>query len=117
MPINEPVRNQNFTGYKAFVAGWGNTQENGKFSKILQQVQVPVLSNADCQAEYESQDRLRYKDQFRSSVICAGYKEGGKDSCQGDSGKCRIQVKRIPKVSSFYLFQISFRWTINVAVI
>lgn len=87
--MNEPVLSQNFTGYNAFVAGWGNTEEKGKFSKILQQVQVPVLSNADCKAEYESQNRLWYTDQFRRSVICAGFKEGGKDSCQGDSGKMK----------------------------
>ena len=37
------------------------------------EVQVPVVSNAVCQKAYSDAS---------DTVICAGYTEGGKDSCQ-----------------------------------
>merc|ERR1712168_991820 len=42
-------------------------------------VQVPVVSDEECRAAYG-------ESQIKDSMICAGLKEGGKDSCQGDSG-------------------------------
>ena len=44
-------------------------------------VQVPVMTNQKCISNtgYSSSD-------ITSSMICAGYKKGKKDSCQGDSG-------------------------------
>ena len=44
-------------------------------------VQVPVMTNQQCisNSGYSSSD-------ITSSMICAGYKQGKKDSCQGDSG-------------------------------
>ena len=58
-------------------AGWGTTSEGGGVSKILMKVTVPFVDNAVCSAAYDG---------VTDSMICAGYKEGGKDSCQGDSG-------------------------------
>ncbi|XP_061613076.1 polyserase-2 isoform X2 [Phyllopteryx taeniolatus] len=47
----------------------------------LQEVQVPIISQASCRAMYQmEQVDILY------DMICAGYQEGGKDSCQGDSG-------------------------------
>ena len=49
--------------------------------KYLMYVQVPVMTNQQCisNSGYSSSD-------ITSSMICAGYKQGKKDSCQGDSG-------------------------------
>ncbi|MCM2268378.1 MAG: serine protease, partial [Elusimicrobiales bacterium] len=58
-------------------AGWGTTSEGGGVSKILMKVSVPFVDKATCSAAYDG---------ITDSMICAGYKEGGKDSCQGDSG-------------------------------
>lgn len=44
----------------------------------LMQVSVPVVSEASCRQAYGSS--------IHDSMVCAGLKEGGKDSCQGDSG-------------------------------
>lgn len=60
------------------VAGWGATSEGGSTSDILLEVDVPVVSDADCGAYYGTFDG--------PSEVCAGTEEGGKDSCQGDSG-------------------------------
>lgn len=40
---------------------------------ILQEVQIPVVSNSVCQSAYVSI--------ITSNMLCAGLKEGGKDSC------------------------------------
>ena len=58
---------------------WGTLHEGGLLlPKMLQKVDVPVVSDEEC--------RVAYGDQVQDSMICAGLKEGGKDSCQGDSG-------------------------------
>jgi len=59
-------------------AGWGTTSESGSLAKNLMKVTVPFIDQASCDAAYPGQ--------VAESMICAGYKEGGKDSCQGDSG-------------------------------
>jgi len=65
------------------VAGWGNTKSSGvpSYPPRLREVNVPVVSYTQCTATgaYGSS-------QITADMLCAGYKEGGKDSCQGDSG-------------------------------
>ncbi|XP_038566896.1 trypsin-1-like isoform X2 [Micropterus salmoides] len=60
------------------VSGWGNTMSSTDDSNRLQCVDVPILSDKDCNSSYPSM--------IDNSMFCAGYLEGGKDSCQGDSG-------------------------------
>uniref|UniRef100_A0A3Q3X9Z5 Peptidase S1 domain-containing protein n=1 Tax=Mola mola TaxID=94237 RepID=A0A3Q3X9Z5_MOLML len=45
---------------------------------ILQEVEVPVVGNNECECAYPSG--------ITDNMICAGLRQGGKDSCQGDSG-------------------------------
>jgi trypsin len=62
------------------VTGWGAISEGGPASDKLLYVDVPVVSNTECNKP-ESYDG-RVSDQ----MFCAGAREGGLDSCQGDSG-------------------------------
>lgn len=64
-------------GTLAHVTGWGVTEEEGVVSKILQKVEVPIISRTKCAS---------YFGPLPKGQICAGYEEGGRDSCQGDSG-------------------------------
>lgn len=64
----------------ATVTGWGATAEGGSIPDQLQQVQVPIVSNAVCNAGNS------YAGEVTDNMLCAGYAQGGKDSCQGDSG-------------------------------
>lgn len=66
-----------YTGRLATAAGWGTLKEDGKPSCLLQEVQVPVLSNDDCR-------KTNYSSKMISdNMLCAGYPETGKkDSCQ-----------------------------------
>lgn len=66
-------------GGTATVTGWGLTQEDGNVPTQLQTLDVPVLSQSDCEDSYETQG-------ITDSMFCAGYLDGGKDACQGDSG-------------------------------
>lgn len=86
IPQIEPIRSRAFVGSQPFVAGWGRLQEGGKTSNILQELQLPVLANADCEDRYQKQGKLKSENQFGDAVICAGVLTGGQDSCQGDSG-------------------------------
>jgi len=71
--------NETEAGTVCTVTGWGTTHEGGlMLPSQLQKVDVPVVSDEEC--------RVAYGDQVQDSMICAGLKEGGKDSCQGDSG-------------------------------
>ena len=66
------------TGDETTVSGFGTTSSNGQSSDTLLQVTVPVTSDAECKSAYNNYDP--------DSMICAGFKQGGRDSCQGDSG-------------------------------
>jgi secreted trypsin-like serine protease len=66
-------------GELSTVTGWGTTSYGGYIADVLMEVQVPIVSNATCEAAYGSGS-------ITESMLCAGYAEGGKDSCQGDSG-------------------------------
>jgi len=66
-------------GSTVFVTGWGDTRENGQDSETLKQVAVPLQSNAKCVTAYKG--KIHEETQF-----CAGFDNGGKDACNGDSG-------------------------------
>ncbi|MEL6111373.1 MAG: serine protease [Pseudomonadota bacterium] len=65
---------------KARVTGWGAIDEGGPGSNDLLGVELPVVSNAQCN-EPES-----YGGTISETMLCAGEREGGLDACQGDSG-------------------------------
>ncbi|XP_068716508.1 trypsin-like [Montipora foliosa] len=64
-------------GKMCWVTGFGRLSSNGASPNVLMQVMVPVVSQSTCKRAYYS---------IHDSMICAGLREGGKDSCQGDSG-------------------------------
>ena len=67
-------------GTMAAVSGWGTLSSGGSSPDRLQYVEVPVVTNAECQDAYRSEN-------ITDGMLCAGYiGQGGADSCQGDSG-------------------------------
>jgi len=78
MGVTMPSQGQDWdAGSNARVSGWGTLSSGGSSPDTLQAVNVPVVSDADCEDAYGS-------DMDGPTMICAG--EEGKDSCQGDSG-------------------------------
>lgn len=57
---------------------------------MLQEVDLPILNNTECQKMFV---RSGNKKPIIESFICAGYEQGRKDSCGGDSGG-PLSVKR-----------------------
>ncbi|KAI9579324.1 hypothetical protein GQX74_004796 [Glossina fuscipes] len=74
-------------GQRCYVAGWGKSDfgPTGAYQSIQREVQVPVLSNDNCQTALR---KTRLGSRFilnNLSFICAGG-EVGKDACTGDGG-------------------------------
>ncbi|XP_019381522.1 PREDICTED: plasma kallikrein isoform X1 [Gavialis gangeticus] len=79
-PICLPSKEEANTVYTyCWVIGWGYAQERGPIKDILQKANIPLVSKEECQSRYQEHT-------INNKVICAGYKEGGKDACKGDSG-------------------------------
>lgn len=76
--------------HSPIVAGWGRLGEtNMPKAKILQQIQVPVMTNDECKKKFKDAGYCQFGAEYRFNetyVICAGYTEGGKSPCFGDSG-------------------------------
>ncbi|XP_068973407.1 venom serine protease Bi-VSP [Bombus flavifrons] len=94
LPVEDNLRNNNFERYYPFIAGWGSVGHRGPGSDDLMEVQVPVVSNAECKNSYARFATAHITD----NVLCAGYTQGGKDACQGDSGGPLM----LPKKFTFY---------------
>lgn len=82
LPVEESYRSSKFLRKFPFVAGWGANGIRGPSSTQLMEVQIPVVTNEDCQKAYSEFKTAVIDDR----VLCAGFAEGGKDACQGDSG-------------------------------
>lgn len=73
-PSSEPVPP---TLLKAI--GWGLTEPDGSsIPAQLQEVVLPLVSSHTCEATAGWV--------LSDAMLCAGYREGGRDTCQGDSG-------------------------------
>ena len=58
--------------------GWGDLLEGTlKVSQYLMEVDLPIIGNRECEEFYSAEKEPIFKEQ-----ICAGYPEGGKDTCQ-----------------------------------
>ncbi|XP_029582936.1 transmembrane protease serine 9 [Salmo trutta] len=68
-----------YAGTTSWVTGWGTLNSGGSLPQILQEVDVPVVGNRQCNCNYGVGS-------ITDNMICAGLSAGGKDSCQGDSG-------------------------------
>ncbi|XP_027650737.1 coagulation factor XI isoform X3 [Falco peregrinus] len=80
LPICLPSKEDaNILYTDCWVIGWGYRKEKGRVEDILQKATVPLMSREECQARYR-------KHRIGDKVICAGYDEGGRDACKGDSG-------------------------------
>ncbi|XP_066587672.1 serine proteinase stubble [Prorops nasuta] len=83
LPICLPDDDENYVGRTAYVTGWGRLYDEGPLPSILQEVAVPVINNTVCESMYKN---AGYIEHIPNIFICAGWRKGGSDSCEGDSG-------------------------------
>ncbi|KAJ9082552.1 hypothetical protein DSO57_1028484 [Entomophthora muscae] len=69
-------------GFRVMALGWGALGELKPNHPILQEAWLPLTSRHECSQSYKAQ--LNYT--VLPSQLCAGFRQGGRDSCQGDSG-------------------------------
>lgn len=60
------------------IAGWGITYSKHEKSQYLRGAFVPIYDFDECKRSYEAEFYL-----MTERMVCAGYKEGGIDTCQG----------------------------------
>ncbi|XP_034409092.1 serine protease hepsin isoform X1 [Cyclopterus lumpus] len=109
-PICLPAYGQRLiNGQMGTVTGWGNVDYYGIQADILQEVNVPIISDAVCNApDY-------YDNQITTSMFCAGYEKGGTDSCQGDSGGPFVAEDCLSKTRRYRLLGV-VSWGIGCAM-
>lgn len=59
------------------------SKNSGTRPDILQNAQVRVWSNSDCQASFDNEKKTQ---KIQSTQMCAGKRAGGVDACWADSG-------------------------------
>ncbi|XP_078360339.1 CUB and peptidase domain-containing protein 1-like [Oculina patagonica] len=65
--------------HQCLLSGWGDLQSGGNEPDTLQEVMVPLVSKSVCSNAYDEDD-------LYDSMLCAEFEEGGKGSCDNDSG-------------------------------
>lgn len=91
-----PEANEDFTGQKCVVTGWGKNafDRTGEYQRLLRSVYLPVISNNECEYNLRK-TRLGPYFKLFDNFICAGGEEGV-DACKGDGGgplACEVNGK------------------------
>merc|ERR1712014_536933 len=81
-----PQADEIFEESTCFATGWGKDRfgSAGQYQVVLKEIDLPVVSNLECQDRLQS-TRLGRKFKLHDSFICAGG-VNGKDTCKGDGG-------------------------------
>ena len=67
------------------VIGWGiQTERSGQYSNVVNEVVVRIVDRRECRAWYTQRAPNAT---VGEDAICAGYREGKRDACRGDSGE------------------------------
>uniref|UniRef100_A0A8B9D187 Ovochymase-1 n=1 Tax=Anser cygnoides TaxID=8845 RepID=A0A8B9D187_ANSCY len=83
-PICLPHRDEGFeVGTLCVTSGWGKASEGaGALAPVLQEVELPLIDSLTCSALLRAMDLPP----VQGSMLCAGFPDGGRDACKGDSG-------------------------------
>lgn len=63
-----------------YIAGWGTQKVKGPPTRVLHEAALPLVSHEQCN------DPRSYNGVITKNMLCAGFQQGGVDTCEGDSG-------------------------------
>ncbi|XP_036426668.1 serine protease 27-like [Colossoma macropomum] len=89
MPVCLAATGSTFTaGTKSWITGWGDIASGVPlpYPGELQEAQVPIVDRKLCAKQLGPET-------VTNNMICAGLRQGGKDTCQGDSGGPMVNKK------------------------
>ncbi|XP_047609230.1 ovochymase-2 [Phacochoerus africanus] len=82
-PMCLPEPGERFApGFICTTAGWGRLNEDGIAPQVLQEVDLPILTQDECITALLTLQKPISGQTF----LCTGFPDGGRDACQGDSG-------------------------------
>lgn len=82
-PAKLPSAKKTYTGRKAIISGWGLTTKQLP-SQVLQYIRAPIISNKECERQWNKQLGGKSKKVVHNGFICIDSKKGL--PCRGDSG-------------------------------
>ncbi|ETE61414.1 Prostasin, partial [Ophiophagus hannah] len=88
-PICLPASSVSFPeGMTCTVTGWGHIRETTSLPSpmTLQQLEVPIIGLDTCRCLYRRNPDPEDSHTLHRDMMCAGFVDGKKDACQGDSG-------------------------------
>ena len=81
VPVCLPEESDSFLGHNATVIGWGRLTEYGESSKVLQRVNVNIISTEVCKYMYDPVE-------VTENMLCAGDLNPNKErTCHDTGGK------------------------------
>lgn len=83
VPVCLPHDDRDYAGDTGWVTGWGRLAQDGPFAPVMKELDLPILNNTECEAWFL---RSGYWENIPDIFLCAGYEDGRKDTCEGDSG-------------------------------
>ncbi|XP_062552764.1 serine protease snake-like [Armigeres subalbatus] len=84
--------------------GYGATENGGHNSPVLMKVRLNVMDREKCENRFEW--NRKFSDGIKEEQLCVGSQEGGKDTCNGDSGG-PIQVATDVNTCAYYIVGIT----------
>jgi len=84
LPVCLPSPSIDHEDKNAVLTGWGFQQHRGSLAKQLVMAVMPVIPNSECEEWYNSTGSMQWIPD--TTFICAGWRDGSKDACSGDSG-------------------------------
>ena len=104
-------------GDTGWVTGWGRLYAGGPFPPVMKELDLPIIANADCEKEFLA---AGYRERISESMMCAGWSDGRKDTCDGDSGgRAGVSIRsNIWKKKSWFsaMLQITIFLSIIIAL-